>query len=145
MALLHLSHLGTQAQSPVARSVPISHEGYAFGPIKERQINGTVQRPSGVPASALGQSWVGWVGLKTQAMIPRRVMLEPKRQQYIMYVVYVYALECANLRSFLGSPNQCDPGASLSENIGDQGIQEAKLASGKLGQQRQPTTLYFRT
>ena len=62
-------------------------------------------------------------------------MLEPKRRQFDIYVVYVYALKCANLRSFLGSPNQCDPGASLSENIGDQGIQEAKLANSKLGQQ----------
>ena len=78
---------------------------------------------------------VQWLKMKkTQAKIPRRVMLEPKWQQYIMYVVYVYALECANLRSFLGSPHQCDPGASLSENIEDQGIQEAKLASSKLGQ-----------
>ena len=81
MALLHLSHLSTQAQSPAARSDPISQEGYEFEPIKERQHNGTLQRPSGVPASALGQSWVGWVGLKTQAMIPRRVMLELKWQQ----------------------------------------------------------------
>ena len=37
----------------------------------------------------------------------------------------------ANSRSFLASPNQCDPGASLSKTIGIQGIQEDELASSK--------------
>ena len=39
--------------------------------------------------------------------------------------------QCANSRSFLASPNQCDPGASQSETIGIQGIQEAELAGSK--------------
>ena len=31
----------------------------------------------------MGQSWVGWVGLKTQARFPRGVVLEPKWRQHI--------------------------------------------------------------
>ena len=76
----------------------------------------------------LGQTWVGWVGLKTHtSTVPRGVVLEPKWRWYDRrsYLVYVCILKYANSRSFLGSPNQCDPGASLSENIGGQGIQEA--------------------
>ena len=76
----------------------------------------------------LGQTWVGWVGLKhTQARFPEGSCLSRNGDGTIEEVISCtcVSLKYANSRSFLGSPNQCDPGASLSENIGGQGIQEA--------------------
>ena len=47
------------------------------------------------------------------------------------FIMCTRIVKCADSRSFLASPNQCDPGASLSKTIGIQGIQEAGLASSK--------------
>ena len=153
MALLASVPPRPQAQSPATRSAPISQEGSAFGPWKrKRQIRRsctTRQVPRPPPWDDPGS---GGLGLKTQAMGPRRVMLEPKRRQH-MYVVaswciYMpnwYVSDRVNLRSFLGSPNQCDPGASLSKTIGDQGIQEAKLMSRSNARLNQSCSLLHST
>ena len=51
----------------------------------------------------------------------------------LVLLSYHQHVEYANSRSFLASPNQCDPGASLSKTIGIQGIQEDELAGSKKG------------
>ena len=73
----------------------------------------------------------GW-GLNSQARFPQGVVLEPKCDSTSTeFILCTRIVKCANSRSFLASPNQCDPGASLSKTIGIQGIQEDELAGSR--------------
>ena len=103
-------------------------------PVKHtRQLNCT--QPVSYSGIRLGMILGRVGGIKfTSTLPPLGVVLEPKCDSTTNeFILCTCIVKYAKSKSFLASPNQCDPGASLSKTIGIQGIQEDELAGSKKG------------